>query len=230
MRRRHGRSKYVTALLCLLFSLITIYEGVHFEDWNHRAAARLVMPTVAPVTLRPATKETGEAFTEALQASQAETVPENANSRVAPSAAANAATPASTADPSYALQPQSAAWVITESANVHADASADAAVIEKLAFGSELSVMDAPEQNGWYKVRTASGRTGYVSGEFLTAAKPSDQNSGSSENRQYAQTVYISRSGECYHSRADCSGIRTPTALTEDEAIARGRRRCTKCW
>lgn len=213
MRRRHNRSKYLTALLCLLFSLITIYEGVHFEDWNHRAAARLVMPTAAPVTLRPAAKETGEASTGALQASQATPV-------------------------SASTQPQAAAWVIGESADVRAGASADDAIIEKLDYGSELSVMDAPAQNGWYKVRTVSGRTGYVSGKLLSTAKPSMPQSSNGAvpdssltgSQPSAQTVYVSRSGECYHSRADCSEMRTPTAMTEDEAIARGRRRCSKCW
>lgn len=213
MRRRHNRSKYLTALLCLLFALITIYEGVHFEDWNHRAAARLVMPTAAPVTLRPAAKETGEASTGALQASQA--------------------TPASAS-----TQPQAAAWVIGESADVRAGASADDPIIEKLDCGSELSVMDTPEQNGWYQVRTASGRTGYVSGTLISTAKPSNPqnsasafpNSSSTGSPPSAQTVYVSRSGECYHSCADCSDMRAPTAMTEDEAIARGRRRCSKCW
>lgn len=209
MRRRHNRSKYLTALLCLLFALITIYEGVHFEDWNHRAAARLVMP----ITLRPAAGETGKASTGALQASQA--------------------TPASAS-----TQPQVAAWVIGESADVRAGASTDDAIIEKLDCGSELSMMDTPEQNGWYKVRTASGRTGYVSGTLISTAKPSNpQNSASTfpdnsstGSQPSEQTVYVSRSGECYHSCADCSDMRAPTAMTEDEAIARGRRRCSKCW
>lgn len=219
MRRRHGRSKCLTALLCLLFSLITIYEGVHFEDWNHRAAARLVMPTAAPITLRPAAEETGEAFAGTLQALQATPAPD------------------ATARPAY-TQPQTAAWVIGESADVRAGASSDDALIEKLDYGSELSMMDAPAQNGWYKVQTASGRTGYVSGKLISTAKPSKPQSsagafpdGSSAGSQpSAQTVYVSHSGECYHSRADCSEMRAPTAMTEDEAIARGRRRCSKCW
>lgn len=219
MRKRHGRSKCLTALLCLLFSLITIYEGVHFEDWNHRAAARLLLSTAAPVTLRPAAEETGEAFAGALQAPQAALAPD------------------ATARPAY-TQPQTAAWVIGESANVYAGASADDALLEKLDYGSELSVMDAPAQNGWYKVRTASGRTGYVSEKLISTAKPSMPQSSTSAVpdssstgiQPSAQTVYVSRSGECYHSRADCSEMRTPTAMTEDEAIARGRRRCSKCW
>lgn len=219
MRKRHGRSKCLTALLCLLFSLITIYEGVHFEDWNHRAAARLLLSTAAPVTLRPAVEETCEAFAGTLQAPQTTPAPD------------------ATARPAY-TQPQTAAWVIGESANVYAGASANDVLIEKLYYGSELSVMDAPAQNGWYKVRTASGRTGYVSEKLISTAKPSMPQSsasavpdGSSTGIQpSAQTVYVSRSGECYHSRADCSEMRTPTAMTEDEAIARGRRKCSKCW
>lgn len=219
MRKRHGRSKCLTALLCLLFSLITIYEGVHFEDWNHRAAARLVLPTAAPVTLRPAAEETGAAFAGALQAPQTTPAPD------------------ATARPVY-TQPQTAAWVIGESADVYAGASADDALIEKLDYGSELSVMDAPAQNGWYKVRTASGRTGYVSEKLISTAKPSMPPSSNGAvpdssltgSQPSAQTVYVSRSGECYHSRANCSEMRTPTAMTEDEAIARGRRKCSKCW
>lgn len=42
--------------------------------------------------------------------------------------------------------------------------------------------------------------------------------------------VYVSRTGECYHSNPNCSNMKSPLYMTIDEAEARGRRPCSKCY
>lgn len=139
-------------------------------------------------------------------------------------------------------------WVIGDSANVRKGASTDYQVVEKLYYGEKIYVIDANARNGWYKVETESGATGYISGKLISSEKPQTRsirnNSGSSSagsgsrnsggssvsSQPQGRTVYVSRTGECYHSYAGCSDMINPIVMTEDEAIARGRRRCRKCW
>lgn len=140
-------------------------------------------------------------------------------------------------------------WVIGDSANVRKGASTDYQVVEKLYYGEKIYVIDASARNGWYKVETESGATGYISGKLISSEKPQARsvrnNSGSSSagsgsrnsggssvssSQPQGRTVYVSRTGECYHSYAGCSDMINPIVMTEDEAIARGRRRCRKCW
>lgn len=42
--------------------------------------------------------------------------------------------------------------------------------------------------------------------------------------------VYVSRTGECYHSRAGCSNMKSPMYISIDEAKNMGRRPCSKCY
>lgn len=42
--------------------------------------------------------------------------------------------------------------------------------------------------------------------------------------------VWISKSGTRYHCIASCSGMKDPTEIPEDEAIARGRKPCQRCY
>lgn len=43
-------------------------------------------------------------------------------------------------------------------------------------------------------------------------------------------TVYISSSGECYHSNSHCSGMQSPRAVSLQQAKEKGRRACSKCY
>lgn len=126
-----------------------------------------------------------------------------------------------------------AAWVAGESANVRTGSATSYKVVEKLYYGDKLYVIDKTFHNGWCKVKTLSGNTGYVSAKLLSATQPtvhSSHSNNSANSQQQSQTVYVSRTGECYHSYAGCSDMINPITMTEDEAIARGRRRCRKCW
>lgn len=127
------------------------------------------------------------------------------------------------------------AWVTGDSANVRRSASTSYGVVEKLYYGEKLYIIDKTAQNGWYKVQTQSGNTGYVSSKLISTSQPTARNSsggtssGGSSSQQ-SRTVYVSRTGECYHSYAGCSDMNNPIAMTEAEAISRGRRKCRKCW
>lgn len=42
--------------------------------------------------------------------------------------------------------------------------------------------------------------------------------------------VWVSQSGSRYHCVADCSNMQDPLVMTEDEAIAKGRKPCGSCY
>lgn len=42
--------------------------------------------------------------------------------------------------------------------------------------------------------------------------------------------VWISESGEKYHSTSECSNMKNPWQVSESEALAQGRTPCEKCW
>lgn len=45
-----------------------------------------------------------------------------------------------------------------------------------------------------------------------------------------AATVWIPRTGSKYHSNPNCSNMKSPSAVTIDQAMAWGYDRCKKCW
>jgi len=62
--------------------------------------------------------------------------------------------------------------------NLREAAGLDATVIEVLADGAALTVLDGPREAdamAWYQVNTADETTGWVSGEFITAAAADDE-------------------------------------------------------
>ena len=42
--------------------------------------------------------------------------------------------------------------------------------------------------------------------------------------------VWVSKSGTRYHCVSTCSNMKNPTEMTEEEAIAKGRKPCQKCY
>ena len=50
------------------------------------------------------------------------------------------------------------------------------------------------------------------------------------EPEQYVEWVYVSRTGECYHSISYCSNMQSPLKMTKAEAIKKGRRPCQNCY
>lgn len=50
------------------------------------------------------------------------------------------------------------------------------------------------------------------------------------EEQANEEMVYVSRKGECYHCRSDCSNMKNPSYMPLSEAEAMGRRPCSKCY
>ena len=65
--------------------------------------------------------------------------------------------------------------VMASALNVRAEASADAEVVTQVKKGTSLSVL--AEDEGWTKVRLASGDVGWVASRFVSAANASTQQS-----------------------------------------------------
>lgn len=42
--------------------------------------------------------------------------------------------------------------------------------------------------------------------------------------------VWVSENGKRYHRLSDCSNMRSPRQIPEEEAIASGRKPCANCW
>lgn len=51
-----------------------------------------------------------------------------------------------------------------------------------------------------------------------------------STSESNGQIVYISRTGSKYHSNPSCSNMKNPTAISIEEAQAKGLEACKKCW
>lgn len=64
---------------------------------------------------------------------------------------------------------------------------------------------------------------------------PEEENvySGDDSSENVGSEVYISPSGECYHSIRECRGLnkaRSVSAISIDEAIALNKRPCSLCY
>lgn len=57
----------------------------------------------------------------------------------------------------------------------------------------------------------------------------STQSDTTASNTQNSQTVWVSKSGKKYHVKSSCSGMKTATAITKDEAVSQGYEPCKKC-
>ena len=47
---------------------------------------------------------------------------------------------------------------------------------------------------------------------------------------EYVEKVWINDTGEKYHRRSDCSGMKNSYQVTKDEAISMGKEACKKCY
>jgi hypothetical protein len=73
----------------------------------------------------------------------------------------------------------------------------------------------------------AAASTASSSGSSSSEATTSSGSSGSSQNTSY--TVYITKSGECYHADGCSSLKKSKIAISKSDAVARGYRACQKC-
>ena len=77
------------------------------------------------------------------------------------------------------------ATVTASALNVRSGASTSYSVITKLSKGTVVEVIESAS-NGWKKIKTSSGTTGWVSGDYLTTGVVED----SSTNNSTSQTSY----------------------------------------
>ena len=69
-------------------------------------------------------------------------------------------------------------WVTSDKATLKADKTASAATLATLSNGSEVTVVSSADR--WYRVRTASGKEGWIYGGRLSSAPPAT--GGQSDN------------------------------------------------
>lgn len=140
-----------------------------------------------------------------------------------------------------------ASVIIGQSANIRSGPSTDYKVLEKVLGGARVYCLENGRKygsDGWYKVRTASGTVGYVSPKLVAynttvAATPrpasGSQSYTSTQSRPQStprqeQMVWVSRTGDCYHSYSGCSNMNNPWYMSLSDARAMGRRPCQKCY
>ena len=79
---------------------------------------------------------------------------------------------------------------VSSSLNVRSGPSTSSSVVASLSNGAKVTILSR-ESNGWYRIRTSSGVTGYVSGEYIKLA---DEDDSDSPSQSYTGTVKLSSS------------------------------------
>lgn len=107
--------------------------------------------------------------------------------------------------------------------NVRSGPGTDYGVQGTLSTNDDVYVTGKTE-NGWYQIEY-KGDTGYVSGTYLSYDKVVV-----TPEPQSGNMVWIPKTGSKYHSNKNCSNMKNPTQVTEEQAIARGYEPCSKCY
>ena len=71
--------------------------------------------------------------------------------------------------------------------NMRSSASTSASIVERLPYGMKLTVYSSA--NGWAKVKSANGKVGYVSTQYLSSTKPSNTVSTQEDGVKYTYTT-----------------------------------------
>ena len=79
---------------------------------------------------------------------------------------------------------------VSSSLNVRSGPSTSSSVVASLSDGARVTILSR-ESNGWYRIRTSSGVTGYVSGEYINLT---DEDDSDSPSQSYTGTVKLSSS------------------------------------
>ena len=77
--------------------------------------------------------------------------------------------------------------------------------------------------------KTSSTTTSSTTSSSTSTSSPST-NGTSSSTTDSGSMVWIPNSGSKYHSRSNCSNMKTPTQVTKSEAVSRGYDPCKKCY
>ena len=87
---------------------------------------------------------------------------------------------------------------VSSSLNVRSGASTSSGIVASLSNGAKVTILNK-ESNGWYRIRTASGIIGYVSGEYI---KLNGGQSSDDSFQSYTGTVKLSSSSNRLNIRA----------------------------
>lgn len=120
--------------------------------------------------------------------------------------------------------------VSAESAKLTVASAADDSISRTLS----VTVSDPepePETTAQAAADSSGGGTG-TSGDGSGASSSTTTNTGilaGFTDEELAMTVYINRTGECYHYDPECASPKNPITTTLREALLKGRRACNTC-
>ncbi len=133
-------------------------------------------------------------------------------------------------------------YYATSGLNVRESAGTSASIVGSLAAGEAVSVNSISD--GWAEI-TYNGSTAYVSAKYLSASPQSTKKSSAGSAAAGASraaassgtvnnevTVWLSATGNKYHSRNNCGRMNPSKArqTTMSKAKASGYEACKKCW
>ena len=90
---------------------------------------------------------------------------------------------------------------VSSSLNVRSGPSTSSSVVASLSDGARVTILSR-ESNGWYRIRTSSGVTGYVSGEYINLT---DEDDSDSPSQSYTGPVKLSSSTSRLNIRSSAS-------------------------
>lgn len=117
--------------------------------------------------------------------------------------------------------PEMQIYYSTAELNVRSGPSTDYEIIDTISFGDEVEVVAIEE--GWAEIKTLE-ENAYVSADYLSQSQPET----TSENE--GPMVWVSYSGNKYHSNPSCSGMKGATQVTLRSAQMTGKTPCSKCY
>ncbi len=140
-------------------------------------------------------------------------------------------------------------WVNGDNVNVREQPTTKSKSLGKVNTGTELGLYEN-RSDGWscidYNDTVAYIRSDFLSETQVIAAvsvpkstkansenvksSPESATSDSTNDTVVGVTVYISKTGKCYHSKSTCSNMKNPSAVSIEKAISMGREPCSKCY
>lgn len=113
----------------------------------------------------------------------------------------------------------------TSSLNVRSGSGVDYDIIDTLDSGTEVIILDTSEK--WAEIRHDKSPA-YVSTAYLSSYQEAVTTIPKTEDE--GPMVWISYSGNKYHSKSSCSGMKGAQKVTLKEAQQMGKTPCSKCY
>lgn len=117
--------------------------------------------------------------------------------------------------------PEAQMYYSTAELNVRSGPGTDYEIIDTISFGEEIEVVTIEE--GWAEIKTLD-KNAYVSADYLSQSQPE------TASEDEGPMVWVSYSGNKYHSNPSCSGMKGATQVTLRSAQMTGKTPCSKCY